>query len=118
MKNLLALSLLLTFAALVGCNNKTDDFDTVPPPVDDAAYGQPGDFDPVEITPGADAGGDVQFTQPASVVGMTYTIVKGDTLYSIARRHYGNGNRWPDIVAANPGLEPTRLPVGKVITLP
>ncbi|MBI1337236.1 MAG: LysM peptidoglycan-binding domain-containing protein [Phycisphaera sp.] len=50
--------------------------------------------------------------------GGTYTIRKGDTLFSIAKRTYGSGNRWRDIVAANPGLVPEKLRVGQTITLP
>jgi 5'-nucleotidase len=54
---------------------------------------------------------------PASTGG-SYTVKKGDTLYSIAKSHYGNGNQYTKIVAANPGLSPTRLKAGQTITIP
>lgn len=53
-----------------------------------------------------------------ATAGGTYTIQRGDTLFSIARRVYGNGSRWRDIVAANPGLVPEKLRVGQTIVLP
>ena len=53
-----------------------------------------------------------------TVADGTYTIKKKDTLWSIAARHLGNGQRYRDILAANPGLNAKKLPVGKVITLP
>jgi len=48
----------------------------------------------------------------------TYTIQRGDTLWSIAQRIYGNGKRWRDIVKANEGLDPTKLRVGQKVILP
>lgn len=48
----------------------------------------------------------------------TYTIQRGDTLWSIAQRVYGDGQRWRDIIAVNPGLDATRLRVGQQIVLP
>ncbi len=48
----------------------------------------------------------------------TYTIRRGDTLWSIAKQTYGDGHRWQDIAAANPGLDPTKLRIGQVIVLP
>lgn len=48
----------------------------------------------------------------------TYTVVKGDTLFSIAKTNLGNGNRWPEIVKLNPGLKPETLKVGQTIKLP
>src|SRR5262245_21943846 len=38
--------------------------------------------------------------------GGNYTVKKGDTLYSIAKARYGNGNQYTKIVSANPGLSP------------
>lgn len=50
--------------------------------------------------------------------GSTYTVQKGDTLFKIAKEHYGDGKQYTKIVAANPGLDPSRLKVGQKITLP
>jgi 5'-nucleotidase len=54
----------------------------------------------------------------AALGGGTYVVKKGDTLYGIARTHYGDGKQWQKIAAANPGLSPTSLKVGQTITLP
>lgn len=71
--------------------------------------------------PGAgDAASPPRSDTPASrnVSGTTYVIKRTDTLGEIARRHYGSAARWKDIQAANPGLNPLKLPVGKEIILP
>lgn len=48
----------------------------------------------------------------------TYTVKKGDTLWSIATRLLGDGQRWRDIVAMNPGLVPEKLRIGQQIAIP
>lgn len=61
------------------------------------------------------------YTAPAAPVqsaGGSYTVKKGDTLYSIAKTRYGNGNQYSKIVNANPGLDPSKLKVGQTITIP
>jgi nucleoid-associated protein YgaU len=50
--------------------------------------------------------------------GGAYTVKRGDTLYKIAREHYGDGKAWNRIAAANPGLSPSSLKVGQRIVLP
>ncbi|MCJ7543685.1 MAG: LysM peptidoglycan-binding domain-containing protein [Phycisphaerae bacterium] len=55
---------------------------------------------------------------PAPPAANTYTVQKGDTLWSIAQRFLGDGQRWREIVDVNPGLEPAKLKVGQVIVLP
>lgn len=50
----------------------------------------------------------------------TYTLVKGDTLWSVAKRFLGNGARWPEIQKLN-GIKDSeirRLPIGLVLKLP
>lgn len=73
-----------------------------------ATYEQPMPVDATTAPPVTDN------AQPGGV----YTIKKGDTLYSIARRVYGSGMKWRDIQAANPGIVPTKLRIGQQINLP
>jgi len=47
-----------------------------------------------------------------------YVVKKGDTLWRIAARIYGNGQRYRDILAANPGLVPSRMQVGQKLLIP
>src|SRR5690606_15139784 len=44
--------------------------------------------------------------------GSTYVVKKGDTLFGIAQAHYGNGNQWRKIAAAN-NLTPDSLKAGQ-----
>lgn len=68
---------------------------------------------PVSVTPVA-----VDVTTPAPVAsGKVYVVKPKDTLFSIAKAHYGNGAKYKDILAANPGLT-TNIKVGQKITLP
>jgi len=46
-----------------------------------------------------------------------YTIVKGDTLRSIALKVYHDASRWREIAAANPGVDARRLRAGQVLRL-
>ena len=48
----------------------------------------------------------------------TYTVVYGDTLWSIARRFYGDGKFYKKIAAANGIQDPNVLAVGQVLRLP
>ena len=47
-----------------------------------------------------------------------YTVQRGDTLFHIAQVHYGDGKKWKQIVAANPGVTPSSLKVGQKLVLP
>jgi nucleoid-associated protein YgaU len=50
--------------------------------------------------------------------GNAYKVKKGDTLFAIARAHYGDGKQWQRIAAANPGVSPASLRVGQMLALP
>lgn len=52
--------------------------------------------------------------EPQSV----HRIQSGETLDRIAAAHYGDAQRWRDIAAANPGIDPLRLVPGTVLALP
>lgn len=56
---------------------------------------------------------------PSSPSGpRTYTIQRGDTLWSIATRYYGSGKRWTLIHDANPNLVPKKMRVGQRVVMP
>ncbi|WP_277965797.1 LysM peptidoglycan-binding domain-containing protein [Streptomyces sp. AV19] len=48
----------------------------------------------------------------------TYTFEPGDTLWAVAERFYGDGNRYRDIAAANGIDNPDAVEVGQVLTIP
>jgi len=52
--------------------------------------------------------------------GRTHTVGKGETLYSIAKDYYGDGNRWREIYEANKSKIPNAnvLKVGLELTIP
>jgi len=120
----------------IGCQEDPAPVTQVPAPVE---YNDPGatSYPPVAIepgtpSPGIDPGGQVSptpATNPGSNPGAnagipqvgggnTYTVRDGDTLWAIASRVYGDGQRWVDIAQANPSLDPQRMAVGQVIQLP
>jgi len=49
-----------------------------------------------------------------------HRVQRGETLYQISRRFYGNGSQWQRIARANPLLEsnPARLRAGMVLVIP
>jgi nucleoid-associated protein YgaU len=50
----------------------------------------------------------------------TYTIVKGDTLWAIAEKHYGSGTKYSEIVKANQPMikDADEIYPGQVLRLP
>lgn len=57
---------------------------------------------------------------PSTREGKTYTIQSGDSLYSISKKFYGNGQRANDIYNANRDKlkSPTALAIGVTIVIP
>lgn len=48
----------------------------------------------------------------------TYTIVRGDNLWSLAVKEYGDGYRWKDIAETNNLTDPNLIHAGDVLMLP
>ncbi len=53
-----------------------------------------------------------------AIVDATYTVARGDSLWSIAIRAYGDGYRWVDIARENDLTNPSIIHSGNVLTLP
>lgn len=47
-----------------------------------------------------------------------YRVAEGDSLWLVAERVLGDGERWKEIAAANPGIDANRLVVGAWLALP
>ncbi|XAL99455.1 LysM peptidoglycan-binding domain-containing protein [Phycisphaeraceae bacterium D3-23] len=130
-----ALSALALFAA-VGCQEDPEPVSQVPGPTPyDSSYDNLG---PVALDNGQQNAGPYDSGAAAgpyngnantggaaagvpgvgATPGGTYVIQKGDTLWSIASRVYGDGQKHVDIVRANPGLDPQRMAIGQEINLP
>ena len=48
----------------------------------------------------------------------TYTVKKGDTLWDLARKYYGNPYLWPRLADRNGVRNPRRLQIGKRLVIP
>lgn len=53
-----------------------------------------------------------------TITGDTYTVVKGDCLWKIAVRAYGDGFKWVEIAKANKLVNPGLIHAGNTLTLP
>ncbi len=107
------LSLALVLSLLAGCEKKNEVKTTeVPPDRTMEELAPP--------TPTDNGGSTIDDSTPTRLtpVERTYTIQKGDTLWSIARTQLGDGKRYKEIMELNPGLEPNKLRIGTVIKLP
>lgn len=56
--------------------------------------------------------------QKGAIKGKKYTVQKGDYLWEIAQRTYGDPYRWVDIAKANNLVNPDLIFSGNVLTLP
>jgi nucleoid-associated protein YgaU len=59
--------------------------------------------------------------EPTTTSGSrTYVVVKGDTLSGIAKREYGNANKWPTIYEANKDVikDPDLIYPGQQLRIP
>lgn len=56
--------------------------------------------------------------KPVVPAVQSYTVKEGDTVISIWRSLRGTERGWDALVSANPGLDPARLKIGQVLTVP
>lgn len=57
-------------------------------------------------------------TAVVTITGDTYTVVKGDNLWSICVRAYGDGYKWVGVAKENEIKTPNYIEVGQVLKLP
>jgi nucleoid-associated protein YgaU len=82
--------------------------------------------DPTVLAQGGVGGPEVQgdiapdgaMTTSVTSTSPSYTVVKGDTLWSIAERSFGDGFSWKEIAKANNVSDPTKLEPGTVLVIP
>ena len=56
--------------------------------------------------------------EPAAPEPKTFTVVSGDTLFAIAEKFLGDGNRYPEIAKASGVDNPDLIVPGQVLTIP
>jgi hypothetical protein len=95
--------------------------DAAPPPEPEAAPASApesgtGDGPVVEAT--EEAFEEATPEPPAPEPARTYTVVSGDTLWAIAERFYGEGNKYQVIADASGVSNPDLIYPGQVLTIP
>ncbi len=73
---------------------------------------------PPPFMPGAPPANNAILPAPPIPAVRSYTVVKGDSLWKIAKDYYGKGHAWKIIANANPGLKTHGLKVGSSIVIP
>ena len=93
--------------------------EAVPPTGGDTAGYQP---EPYAYPPAASTDSIHGGGAPATASGgRTHTVVKGDTLFKLARSYYGDQAKWKTIYEANRstiGSDPNRIRVGQRLMIP
>ena len=121
---LLTWTLVMVLAVgVVGCAQKKEEELPAIDPAELEAVAPPPEPRPAVIgTPAVEVETPVPPSTTARPIGggTTYTMQKGDTLYSLARRFYGDGKLWTKIADANKDKmrDVTSIPVGTVLTIP
>ncbi|HOD81977.1 MAG: LysM domain protein [Planctomycetes bacterium ADurb.Bin126] len=125
MRTWMLICVLLAAGAIVGCENKpkVDPAMTQPPTTQPAAQPLPAapaldtaPKPPIPPAPPVALPAPPKVDTPAG--GTTYVVQARDTLWSIAKQKLGDGKRWKEITAMNPGLTPENLKAGQTIKLP
>jgi nucleoid-associated protein YgaU len=62
--------------------------------------------------------GGIALPAPGPAGQRTHVVRSGENLWTISAAVYGNSKYWKKIIAANPGLDPKNLRVGKTLIIP
>lgn len=94
-----------------------DDRNLVLYAADGAAWSTKTETDaPPPAAPEAEAAPEAAAEEPAGE--RTYTVVAGDTLFAIAERFYGDGNKYPQIAEASGISNPDLIHPGQELKIP
>jgi nucleoid-associated protein YgaU len=93
---------------------------TVKPTVIASASATPSGTPVVTATPAATVAPTSAPAAPSEekISADKYTVVKGDSLWTIAERAYGDGYKWVEIAKENKLVNPNVIHTGNVFTLP
>ncbi len=61
---------------------------------------------------------NIKGAQNTSISGATYEVQRGDTLWDIAVRAYGDGYKWGEIARENKLVHPNLIHSGNILVLP
>ena len=89
-------------------------------PAADDDWSQPPASSTATSTGSTGRAADEPLTPTRAGAGRTHVVAKGDTLYALARRYYGDQSRWKDIYNANRSKlrSADALPVGTKLVIP
>ncbi|MBC7782662.1 MAG: LysM peptidoglycan-binding domain-containing protein [Burkholderiales bacterium] len=127
MNRIVALTFVVILGLIVGCSSFGKGTTSRPgaldvsasapiPPAKPVAAQPIVDTQPIMYSPAPTAG--TASLNSGAAASKSYTVKKGDTLFSIAKTNYGTGRDWQKIASANPGVTPSKLKVGQQIVIP
>lgn len=125
-RTITTLALVAALSFVAGCdNNKKKTGAEVPPPApaEQAPIAAPLPAPapapaPMVVEPSPLPPAPAPAARSGAKAGGTYVVQKGDTLFAISRKVYGNNSKVKDIIAANPGIDPNNIKVGQKLNLP
>jgi len=101
-----------------------DLYASAPPPAPEPILTPTTQTEPITATPAYTPQASPSSITVAPQINVTngtpnnYTVQRGDTLWSIARKVYGNGQKWQQLASANAISDPTKLRVGQTLVVP
>ncbi|MBX3598092.1 MAG: 5'-nucleotidase C-terminal domain-containing protein [Rhizobiaceae bacterium] len=74
--------------------------------------------EPAPAAPAAPAAEPAPAAPAPAAAEQEHVIVRGDNLWKLAQKFYGNGEKWRVLHEANPGYKPGALPIGATLKVP